>query len=193
MKAFVIMPFKTDFNDVYYFIKEAVKNSVPGEKIECLRLDEKKAAGKITDDLIDSIETSTFCIADLTGNSPNVMWEVGYAIASKKPTIFICQDLSSIPFDLKDMRIIEYEDGNLSVSLTESLAMLPAASVSGYYFANEKSLFFGFGGLLITGPLREPHIPSNHMSIFGRNIKTNYWNLEIHAVLKKPIKKLRTD
>jgi len=79
MKAFVIMPFKNDFNDVYFFIKEAVKNSVPGEKIECFRLDEKKAAGKITDDLINSIETSTFCIADLTGNNPNVMWEGNYS------------------------------------------------------------------------------------------------------------------
>jgi len=121
MKAFVIMPFKKVFNDVFYFIKEAVKNSVTGEKIECFRLDEKKAAGKITDDFIDSIETSTFCIADLTGNNPNVMWEVGYAIASKKPTIFICQDLSSIPFDLRDMKIIEYEYGSLSDSLTENL------------------------------------------------------------------------
>lgn len=31
------------------------------------------------------------------------------------------------------------------VSLTESLAMLPAASVSGWYFANEESKYFGLG------------------------------------------------
>ncbi len=31
------------------------------------------------------------------------------------------------------------------ISLTESLAMMPAASVSGYYFANAKSKYFGLG------------------------------------------------
>jgi len=49
-----------------------------------------------------------------------------------------------------------------------------------------------FGGLLITGPLRELLIPLNPISISGRNIKTNYWDLEIHSVLKSSIKKLGT-
>jgi 5-methyltetrahydrofolate--homocysteine methyltransferase len=31
------------------------------------------------------------------------------------------------------------------VSLTETLAMLPAASVSGWYFAHEQSKYFGLG------------------------------------------------
>ena len=31
------------------------------------------------------------------------------------------------------------------VSLTDSLAMLPTASVSGWYFANEESKYFGVG------------------------------------------------
>nr|WP_322622934.1 methionine synthase [uncultured Flavobacterium sp.] len=34
---------------------------------------------------------------------------------------------------------------NIGVSLTESLAMWPAASVSGYYFANPQSKYFGLG------------------------------------------------
>ncbi len=33
----------------------------------------------------------------------------------------------------------------IGVKLTESLAMWPAASVSGYYFANSKSKYFGLG------------------------------------------------
>ena len=35
----------------------------------------------------------------------------------------------------------------IGVKLTESLAMWPAASVSGYYFANEKSKYFGLGNI----------------------------------------------
>lgn len=34
---------------------------------------------------------------------------------------------------------------NIGVTLTESKAMWPAASVSGYYFANEKARYFGLG------------------------------------------------
>ena len=33
----------------------------------------------------------------------------------------------------------------IGVTLTESLAMWPAASVSGYYFANQHSKYFGLG------------------------------------------------
>jgi len=31
------------------------------------------------------------------------------------------------------------------ITLTESMAMLPVSSVSGWYFANEKSRYFGLG------------------------------------------------
>ena len=40
--------------------------------------------------------------------------------------------------------LLEVED-KIGVKLTESLAMWPAASVSGYYFANERSRYFGLG------------------------------------------------
>jgi 5-methyltetrahydrofolate--homocysteine methyltransferase len=33
----------------------------------------------------------------------------------------------------------------IGVTLTESLAMLPAASVSGYYFAHPEARYFGLG------------------------------------------------
>ncbi|MBT8234196.1 MAG: cobalamin-dependent protein, partial [Bacteroidia bacterium] len=36
-------------------------------------------------------------------------------------------------------------ENRIGVKLTESLAMWPAASVSGYYFANEKARYFGVG------------------------------------------------
>jgi 5-methyltetrahydrofolate--homocysteine methyltransferase len=34
---------------------------------------------------------------------------------------------------------------NIGVTLTESLAMWPAAAVSGYYFANKEAKYFGLG------------------------------------------------
>jgi 5-methyltetrahydrofolate--homocysteine methyltransferase len=37
------------------------------------------------------------------------------------------------------------EHVNPEISLTESMAMLPVSSVSGWYFSNEKSRYFGLG------------------------------------------------
>lgn len=37
---------------------------------------------------------------------------------------------------------------NIGVTLTESLAMWPAAAVSGYYFANEQASYFGLGKII---------------------------------------------
>ncbi|NQY07016.1 MAG: methionine synthase, partial [Flavobacteriaceae bacterium] len=41
-------------------------------------------------------------------------------------------------------KLLQVEE-NIGVSLTESLAMWPAAAVSGYYFANQESKYFGLG------------------------------------------------
>ena len=122
MKCFVIMPFAHEFDDVYASIKSAVMTSVPGEHVECFRLDEIKSAGRITDDLVRELHRSTVCIADLTANKPNVMWEVGYAMALKKPLLFVTQNVHELPFDIKDMRTIGYDRQSLSHSLLAPLS-----------------------------------------------------------------------
>ena len=42
------------------------------------------------------------------------------------------------------MGVLKVEE-NIGVTLTESLAMWPAAAVSGYYFANKEAKYFGLG------------------------------------------------
>jgi hypothetical protein len=83
----------------------------------CFRLDEARPAGRITDRLLSELRTATFCVADLTGNKPNVMWELGFAMALGKPTIVVAQTLDDLPFDLKDMQSIEYQRHHLNSSL----------------------------------------------------------------------------
>lgn len=115
------MPFSDAFQDVYATIKVAVSTAIQGETIDCFRIDDHKAAGVITDDLLNAIGQASICIADLTGNNPNVMWEVGYAMALGKPTILITQDVRQLPFDLKVARAIEYRRRSLSKTLTLAL------------------------------------------------------------------------
>lgn len=140
MKIFIIMPFDKKFDDIYGNIKLATKEAVFGEKIHCARMDETKSAGKISDDLISKIDGAAFCIADLTGNNPNVMWEVGYAMALNKPIIFIAQILEAVPFNVKDMRVIEYERENLSLTLLKQLSESIRETIARYEVRRESRI-----------------------------------------------------
>ena len=66
----------------------------------------------IVDDIISAIENATIIIADITGNNPNVFYELGIAhTLKKKQTIIITQDdYSNLPFDISTVRIIQYSN-----------------------------------------------------------------------------------
>lgn len=117
MNCFVIMPFAEDFDDVYGAIKQAVESAMPSSSGRCFRLDEARPAGRITDRLLGELRSATICIADITGTKPNVMWELGFAMALGKPVIVVTQSLSDLPFDIRDMQTIEYQRNRLSTSL----------------------------------------------------------------------------
>jgi hypothetical protein len=124
MKCFVIMPYAEDFNAVYAEVQRAAQNAMPGEQIDCNHLRDVKAAGRITDDIVMSLREAAFCIADVTGNNPNVMWETGYAMALGKPTILIGQEIEKLPFDLKVHRILPYtpqDFGRLGIELVKAI------------------------------------------------------------------------
>lgn len=97
MNFFVIMPFATDFDDVYAVIKATVESSTTDAKGRCFRLDESRPAGRITDRLLTELRSATICIADLTENKPNVMWELGFAMALEKPVIIVTQSVATMP------------------------------------------------------------------------------------------------
>jgi nucleoside 2-deoxyribosyltransferase len=117
MKCFVIMPFAKTFDDVYVSIKSSVESCGPVGEVMCGRLDERKPAGRITDRLLEALRECAFCVTDLTGCSPNVMWETGYAMALGKPIIIVTQDLSSLPFDVKDILALPYDRNHLRSTL----------------------------------------------------------------------------
>jgi hypothetical protein len=117
VNCFVIMPFAREFDDVYTHIKMSVEVTVASQSVRCFRLDEARPAGRITDRLLAEIQASNLCVADLTGLKPNIMWEVGYAMALGKPTIIVTQEGGELPFDIKDMHSIQYDRNHLSSTL----------------------------------------------------------------------------
>ncbi len=134
------MPFADDFQDIYECIKISLDRIDLSQKIKCIRLDELKKPGKITDDLISEIIKSQICIADITGNNPNVMWEVGYAMALNKPLILLTQDIKHLPFDLKDRRTIVYNRTNFLSKLGPELNQTIIETLSAFEFKTDDTL-----------------------------------------------------
>lgn len=135
MDCFVIMPFAQEFDDVYDVIKSSVESAIPGENIRCFRLDDERHAGAITDELLSAIRGAALCVADSTGSNPNVMWEIGFAMALKKPVVFLHRKDSTMPFDIQHMRSIRYVAGSLSRTLERPLREATAATISHYKLA----------------------------------------------------------
>jgi len=105
MKAFVLMPFDVELQDVYTdFIKEVSETA----GFEVQRADDLLSQQSILADIVVSIAECDLIIADLTGSNPNVYYELGIAHAFDKPAILLAQDIDEVPFDLRSYRIVPY-------------------------------------------------------------------------------------
>ena len=118
--AFVLMPFRSEFDDIYKLgIKETAKNL--GIKAE--RVDEQLYSEGMLNRIYGQIDQADLIIADMTGRSANVFYEVGYAHAKNKLCLHLTRDASDIPFDLQHQRHIVYGNSinNLRKRLEENL------------------------------------------------------------------------
>lgn len=71
--------------------------------------------GMITTQIINRIIDDDLVIANLTGNNPNVMYELCLRHVVAKPIIHICQTGTNLPFDIKDNRTIFYKNDMMGV------------------------------------------------------------------------------
>jgi hypothetical protein len=106
---FIAMPFKGEFDNVYYY---GIKKPVEDLGRKCERLDQEKFAGDIIERIKQRIAAAELVIADITGNNPNVFYEIGYAEGIKKKVVLISQE-KELPFDLRTQRQISYHPQSL--------------------------------------------------------------------------------
>ena len=104
--VFVLMPFNSDFDDVY---KLGIKQAVIDAGGYCERVDEQYYEERMLDRIYNQINKADLIIADLTGRNANVFYEVGYAHALEKRVILLTQNNDDIPFDLKHHFHILYD------------------------------------------------------------------------------------
>lgn len=115
--AFVLMPFDKAFDDIYKIGTKETANSLG---ILAERVDEQIFREGILERIYRQIELADLIVADMTGQNPNVFYEVGYAHAKGKLCILLTQNADDIPFDLKHHRHIVY--GNSIGDLRSLLA-----------------------------------------------------------------------
>ena len=134
MKIFVIMPFSQTtekhtekywdefYKSIYQIIKEKnfniIKSLFGVDDFELYRASAPQ--GNIVKGIIKDLIESDIVISILTDHNPNVFYELGIRHTQpNKNTIMLCEDVISIPFDLKNYGVGIYKDNTRRSSKIE--------------------------------------------------------------------------
>lgn len=101
--CFMVMPFKRELKPVYKVVQQTLSEG--GWVVA--RADEIPRPSHIGTAIWHAIMTSELVVADLTGDNPNVFYEVGMAHAVGCDVILLTQE-RKIPFDVAAERVIRY-------------------------------------------------------------------------------------
>lgn len=119
-KCFIITPIGNENSDIFRKAKGVIESVIKPVLEENGFGDIKPAyeimeSGMISNQIINRIINDDLVVANLTGNNPNVMYELAIRHAATKPIIHICENGTTLPFDIKDNRTIFYTDDMLGV------------------------------------------------------------------------------
>lgn len=106
--AFVLMPFAAEYDPIFAAIKRTLESDQL--QVRCYRAGELYKPEPIIESILRGIVTSELIIADVTGRNPNVFCELGIAHAVKDNCIILTQTMDDVPFDLRRLRCIVYEN-----------------------------------------------------------------------------------
>ncbi len=111
--CFVISPIGQDGSDVRKgaddLFELIIEPALERYDFDVVRGDKVNTSSSITEDLIKRIQNSELCVIDLTGHNPNVFYECGRRHETAKPFILMKKKGEEIPFDLKDIRTVDYD------------------------------------------------------------------------------------
>ena len=109
----VVMPFDKTLRPVY----EKVRESLQSIGWTVIRSDELTYPKQVPEAILEAIMTSDLVLADLTGNNPNVCYELGQAHALGKDVIIITQQ--KLPIDVAPERAIFYKNNERALDKME--------------------------------------------------------------------------
>jgi hypothetical protein len=104
--AFVAMPYgPTWFDSVRDVIVSVASNCGFAAEVSM----DMQTPGAITDQIWHGIRCADVVVADISGNNPNVFYELGLAHALGKEVLITAQDVGRPPFDVSTSRLLQYE------------------------------------------------------------------------------------
>ena len=114
-------------------IKDTIQHALDEVEIRTLSLDNLRPGAAWVNAVTDAIKFSDFIVVDITRQNPNVMYELGYAHALRKPTILLMglDTKSPPPTDLQGLLYITYDPSNLRDLRNEIIHYAQRYKVSG--------------------------------------------------------------
>src|SRR3954453_12591061 len=120
--CFVMMPFDSKFKNEWDLV---LRPAIEAAQLVPYRGDDEQLGTNfIMNDVTDAIYQARVIVAFLADRNPNVMYELGLAHSAKKPVVVVARKEDEIPFDLKHIRYITYDIGDLATArqrLTERI------------------------------------------------------------------------
>jgi hypothetical protein len=111
--CFVIQPFDQGKFDKRF--DDTFRPAIIAAGLEPYRVDQDPATVIPIEDIEAGIRRSDVCFAEITTDNPNVWFELGFAIAARKPVIMACAtDRERFPFDVQHRMIIRYKTESMS-------------------------------------------------------------------------------
>jgi hypothetical protein len=104
--CFVLMPFNPEFRKNY---ESVFCPAIRAANLQPLRSDEIFGARTVMLDIWRSINTAAVILAEVTGQNPNVFYELGLTHAVGKPAVIVTRSMDDVPFDLKSLRCLPYD------------------------------------------------------------------------------------
>jgi hypothetical protein len=140
--VFVVMPFGAPWSQgAYDLILRASELARQEFDLIVYRADEISRPGKITDQILEALDSCDVVIADITDNNPNVLYELGYAHRARKPGVIMNQAVELSPFDLRDWRQVVYsltptldDERKIGLYLVEALQVASLETEPGSQF-----------------------------------------------------------
>lgn len=121
---FVAMPFADEMGDLFHY---GIQQAISSSGYLCERMDQIPSVGDALARIKQRIKTAVLVVADLTGASPNVYLEVGYAWGCNVPTVLLIKkdEIETLRFDVAGQGCIAYANiRDLEEKLFSALTVL---------------------------------------------------------------------
>ena len=105
--CFVIQPFDEE-NDRRY--EEVYKPALEDAAVTPYRVDRDPSVAVPIDSIESNIRAADIFLADITTHNPNVWYELGFAFATGRPVVMICDRaaFTKLPFDIQHRLVVKY-------------------------------------------------------------------------------------